>query len=67
MKRNSSFFKKIAPKADNSTDDDDDYIPRNDDVNNGATRRSTRARVQTRRFGDPVDSSLIHRLDSFCY
>ena len=35
MNRNSSFFKKISPKADSHPDDDDtdDYIPRNDDVN----------------------------------
>ena len=60
MKRNCSFFKKISPKTDNSPDDDDDdYISRKDDENDKTTRRSTRARVQTRRFGDPVDSSLI--------
>ena len=57
MKRNSSFFKKILPRADSCPDDDDDndYILRNDDVNDRTTRRSTRARVQTRRFGDHVD------------
>ena len=62
MKRNSSFFKKILPRANSRPDDndDEDYIPRNDDVNDRTTRRSTRARVQTRRFRDPVDSSLIH-------
>ena len=62
VKRNSSFFKKISPKTDNSPDDDDDddYISRMNDENDKTTRRSTRARVQTRRFGDPVDSSLIH-------
>ena len=60
MKRNSLFFKKISPKTDNSPDDDDDYISRKDDQNDKTTRRSTRARVQTRRFGDPVDSSVIH-------
>eukprot|EP00794_Sanderia_malayensis_P021135 gene21135-23211_t len=54
---------KIALKADISTDDDDDddgFISQNDkNGNERDIRRSGRDRVQTRRYGDPVDSSLI--------